>query len=203
MIKVKRFVVGLLETNCYLVYDDVQKKAFLIDPGSFNKRVLREIEKNKLRVINIINTHGHADHIAGNREFGYPVLIHEGDSDFLKNPSKNLFFLAGMFSRTSMPSRFLKDGDVIREGPMSLEVIHTPGHTPGSVSLKLENRLFTGDALFREGIGRTDFPYADEKILLNSIKRRLLTFSDETEILPGHGESSTIGHEKKYNPFLQ
>ena len=177
MIKIKTFTVGLLQTNCYLVYDEAAKTGFLIDPGIFDGRIAREIKKNGIRVKNIINTHGHPDHTSGNAGFGYPVLIHEGDGGTLKN------------------------GDIIREGGISLEVIHTPGHTPGSISLRMGSKIFTGDTLFKDGVGRTDLPGGSGEELINSVKR-LATFADATEIFPGHGPASTIGHERENNPFL-
>ena len=184
--EIKAFVVGVLETNCYLVYSEDRKVGFLIDPGSFNRIIPDTIKKNGIRIKNIINTHGHPDHTGGNDKFGYPVLIHEADKNFL----------------ISLPDRFLKDGDIIEDGDIRFEVIHTPGHTSGSISLKMGNRVFTGDTLFREGVGRTDFPYSDEGSLLRSIRDRLMVFGDNVEILAGHGPASTIGHERKNNPFL-
>ena len=211
--EIKTFVVGPLETNCYLVYDKNSKIAFLIDPGAFDKRIREQIEENKLSVKNIINTHGHIDHVAGDRKFGYPVLIHEKDKSFLKNPAKNLSLFTGIISLGPSPERLLKDGDIIKEGDLEFEVIHTPGHTPGSVSLKMSSAggsasgggdvIFTGDTLFREGVGRTDIPYGNEEDLMRSVKNRLMKFPDETKILPGHGPTSTIGYERINNPFLQ
>ncbi len=177
MIKIKVFTVGILRTNCYLVHDDAAKTGFLIDPGVFDKRIAAEIEKNGIRVKNIINTHNHPDHTSGNAGFGYPALIHENEGGTLKN------------------------GDIIRDGDISMEVIHTPGHTPGSISLRMGNRIFTGDTLFRDGVGRTDFPGGNGEELAKSLKR-LAVFRDETEIFPGHGPASTIGNERKNNPFL-
>jgi len=184
--EIKRFVVGPLGTNCYLVYGKSGKSGFLIDPGMFDERIRDVIKKNGIDVKNIINTHGHIDHTAGNEKFGYPVLIHENDSGSLSSPAK----------------RLLKDGDIIEGADVTLEVIHTPGHTPGSISLKAENRIFTGDTLFLGCVGRTDFAYGNERDLQNSIRHRLMVFGEETEILPGHGPLSTIGYERKNNPFL-
>lgn len=188
MIEVRAFVVGMLATNCYLVFSETTKKGFLIDPGGFDRKIAGAIGKEAVLIKNIINTHGHRDHTAGNKKFGYPVLIHERDSDFPGGGLKN--------------TKLLKDADTIEEGDIKFEVIHTPGHTPGSISLKLGNMIFTGDTLFREGVGRTDFPYGSETDLSSSIKKRLMIFDDSVEIFPGHGPASTIGHERKHNPFL-
>ena len=212
MIKIKKFVLRSLETNCYLVYSDTSKTGFLIDPGFYDKKIQNFIDNENIQVCNIINTHGHADHIAGNKKFHYPVLIHEADTSFLKDPRKNLSFFAGMIFNSPLPERTLKDGDIIKKEDIVLEVIHTPGHTPGGICLRLlpheanpaiaHEVIFTGDTLFMEGVGRTDFPYGNGDTLIDSIRKRLLIFEDNTEILPGHGPASTIGHERKNNPFL-
>jgi len=116
-------------------------------------------------------------------------LVHELDSPYLNGQIKNRV-------------EHLKDGSVIEDGEIRFEVIHTPGHTPGGISLKMGDKIFTGDTLFKEGVGRTDFPYGDERDLRNSIKNRLMVFDDKVEIFPGHGAPSTIGHERNNNPFL-
>ena len=201
MVRVKTFAVGPLGTNCYLVYSDRTREGYLIDPGFYDGKIAGFIEKNGIHVKNIINTHGHADHISANGKFGYPVLVHGKDGEFLTNPSKNLSFLAGLIVHKTEPAGFLKDGDVIGDGEIKFEVIHTPGHTPGGISLKMGKTLFTGDTLFCEGVGRTDFPYGDESALMDSVKR-LMAFEDDTAVLPGHGPASTIGHERRNNPFL-
>lgn len=183
MVEINKFIVGPLETNCYLIYSVSSKAGFLIDPGFFDKRISRSIEKNGIKIKYIINTHGHFDHTSGNRAFGYSVLLHKKDGGKLN------------------------DGDIIKDGDISLEVIHTPGHTPGSICLKLispagRNILFTGDTLFRECVGRTDLGGVSEKSLLDSIKLRLMNLDDDYEVLPGHGPDSTIGWERANNPFL-
>ena len=180
-IRIERFVVGLLRTNCYLVYDNAAKAGFLIDPGIFDKGISARISEKGIRIKNIINTHGHPDHTSGNDEFGYPVLIHRDDGGALK------------------------DGDVIKEGAIAFQVIHTPGHTPGSICLKMSpdvssevSKIFTGDTLFQSGVGRTDLPGGSQERLVDSIEHRLMEFPDATEILPGHGPNSTIGEERKW-----
>ncbi len=202
MFEIKKFEVGPIRTNTYLIYGKKSRKAFLIDPASYDEAINDFIRENKLIVKAIINTHGHADHIAGNKKFGYPVMIHEKDASLLNDPMKNLSFFTGTLSLSPAANRLLKDGDIIEEGEIRLEVIHTPGHTPGGISLKGEGVLFSGDTLFFEGIGRSDLPYSDTGALIKAIKERLMPLSEETRIFPGHGPSSTIEHEKKNNPFL-
>ncbi|MDP2913592.1 MAG: MBL fold metallo-hydrolase [Candidatus Omnitrophota bacterium] len=200
---IKQLTVGPLEVNCYLLGDLGTKDACLIDPGAEANRIRDVLRKGGFALKFIINTHGHGDHIAANGAFGVPIYIHRLDGDFLRDPVKNLSraFLFAVSSPAA--SRLLEDGDIIKLGGLCLEIIHTPGHTPGSISVKAGGTIFTGDALFKNGIGRTDLDYGDEAVLLKSIKQRLLVFSDDTVILPGHGESSTIGEERRYNPFLK
>ena len=193
----KRFVVGPLYVNAYLLADPKTKDACLIDPGADHKKMKDIISKNGFNLKFIINTHGHGDHIGSNGSFGVPIYIHSLDKDFLTDPKKNLSPLIMLKIISPQASRLLEDGDTIELGSLRLEVIHTPGHTPGSISLKLDDIAFTGDTLFNDGVGRTDFSYGDEDALLNSIKNKLLTLADDTVIYPGHGEPSTIGDEKR------
>lgn len=197
-----KFVVGPMEVNSYVIADPDTKNACLIDPGGDADTIKDYLARDKLKLKFIINTHGHGDHIAANRYFDAPIYIHKLDREFLTDSEKNLSGFLGFFIRSPKAARLLDDGEKIELGNLELEVIHTPGHTPGSVSIKVGQVIFTGDALFNGGIGRTDFSYADEALLLKSIKERLFMFTDETVIHPGHGPSSTIGEEKRSNPFL-
>ena len=192
----KRFIVGPMGVNCYLVADPVTKEACLIDPGADPETIKSYIAKNGLELKLIIITHGHGDHIAANGYFKAPIYIHRSDADFLGDPAKNLskYFLFAVTSPKA--SRLLEDGDLVRLGGLTFTVIHTPGHTPGSISLKLGGVIFTGDTLFCGGVGRTDFQYSDEAALYRSIRERLFSQADDTVIYPGHGDSSTIGAEK-------
>ncbi len=199
---IKKIVVGPLESNCYLAGDESTKEIFIIDPGGDYKSIKNVIDKNSLKPKAVINTHGHGDHIGANEEFGIPVWIHCLDADFLIDSSKNLSGAFGFFLKTKSASRLLEDGDMLNIGKYSLEVIHTPGHTPGSICLKAVGVIFTGDTLFCQGIGRTDFAYGSEKDIINSIKEKLFTLDDGYIIYPGHGPSSTIGNEKNNNPFI-
>jgi glyoxylase-like metal-dependent hydrolase (beta-lactamase superfamily II) len=198
----KRFIAGPLAVNSYLLADPAGKEACLIDPGADGGKIKGFIAKNGFDLKFIINTHGHGDHIGSNKDFGVPIYIHRLDKDFLADPRKNLSPLFMLSVRSPEASRLLEDGDVIEVGGLKLNVMHTPGHTPGSISLKLKETVFTGDTLFNMGVGRTDFAYGDEEALMNSIREKLLVLSDDTVIYPGHGEPSTIGKEKRANPFL-
>ena len=200
---VETFVIGPLEVNCYIISDPNGKEAFLVDPGAEAGRLKKFLRENSLGLKFIINTHGHGDHIAANGYFDAPVYIHRLDKDFLKDPAKNLSGAFGFLINTPEASRLLEDKEKIPFGGSALEIIHTPGHTPGSISIKLDSAIFTGDALFHGSIGRTDFDYGDERVLLDSIRKRLLVFADDTVIYPGHGPESTIGEERRSNPFLR
>ena len=198
----KRLVVGPLEVNCYILADPVTKEACLIDPGADPERIKKLLRENNFKINFIINTHGHGDHIAANACFAAPIYIHKLDEDFLMDPKKNLSeaFLFNISSPKA--AKTLEEGNKISLGALKLEIIHTPGHTPGSISIKLDGIVFTGDALFSGGIGRTDFDYGNEKTLLRSIRNKLLILADDTVIYPGHGNPSTIGEERRTNPFL-
>ncbi|MCX5702409.1 MAG: MBL fold metallo-hydrolase [Candidatus Omnitrophica bacterium] len=199
--------LGSMQVNCYVLASEAGGQAIIIDPGAEEDKIKRILMRHKLKPAFIINTHGHIDHIGCDDEFGVPVYVHRQDAPMLKDPGVNLSaFLISPFSVKSKINP-LEDKEKIELGKISLEVIHIPGHTPGGICLlmhKPSNKiLFTGDSLFFQGIGRTDFPGADEGILIESIKEKLFKLSDDTVIYPGHGPSSTIGEEKKNNPFLR
>ena len=199
---IKKIVVGPMESNCYLAGDEDTKEIFVIDPGGDYNKIKKIIDQAGLKPKVVINTHGHGDHIGANKEFNIPVWIHRLDADFLTDPSKNLSGAFGFFLKTKTASRLLEDGDILSVGKYKLEVIHTPGHTPGSICLKTEGVVFTGDTLFCQGIGRTDFAYGSEEDILRSIKERLFALDDDYIIYPGHGPSSKIGNEEQNNSYL-
>lgn len=210
--RVISLAVGHLLTNCYIVSCERTREALVIDPGlSINEveNFLKEIMKNSLQVKYIVNTHGHMDHISGNalikERTGAKIMIHEYDADMLINPIENLSGIMGLSITSPPPDLTLKDGDKIRIGDLEIEVLHTPGHTPGSISLYYRNEgvIFTGDTLFAGSIGRTDFPGSSYRMLIKSIRERLLILPDETIVYPGHGEATTIGRERRWNPFLK
>ncbi|MFH0912699.1 MAG: MBL fold metallo-hydrolase [Candidatus Omnitrophota bacterium] len=198
--------VGPVEVNCYILAAGIGQRAIIIDPGGDEQKIERVLKKYDLKPEFIINTHGHFDHIACDDKFAVPVYIHREDLALLKDPKLNLssFFMSPFSLESEI--KILQDKEIIELGQIQLEVMHVPGHTPGGIALLLKKPkdkiLFTGDTLFCQGIGRTDFPGADEMLLVESIKEKLLCLSDDTIIYPGHGPSSTIAEEKKNNPFL-
>ncbi len=199
---VEKLEVGPMGANCYIVTDKATKNTFLIDPGGEPDRIKNVLKKNGLNLKFIINTHGHGDHILGNGYFDAPVYIHRLEKDFLTDPDKNLSGMFGFFFKTSKAAKLLEDGEKILLDNLEIEIIHTPGHTPGGISIKLDGAVFTGDTLFAGGIGRTDFPAGDEALLLKSIRKKLFVLDDDVIIYPGHGPESTIGEEKMSNPFF-
>ena len=199
---IKRIVVGGLETNCYIFADLDKKEAAIIDPGSNGSNIKREVEKYGLNIKCIINTHGHGDHISSNGKFKAPIYIHRLDADFLHNAKLNMSASFGFSIKSPEASHILEEGDIIEIGDLKLEVLHTPGHTPGSISLLGNGFVFTGDTLFMGGVGRTDFPYGSEEKLIDSIRQKLLVLDDATVVYPGHGPSTTIGREKLNNGFI-
>ncbi len=193
---VKMFTVGMLAANCFLVGNTETNEAIIVDPGfdreSEAKTIINEIERNEFEIKYIINTHGHPDHNGGNRILKdytkAPILIHEYDASLLSNPSAD---------------RKLRDGDLIEIGSIELRVVHTPGHSKGSIILLGSDVVFSGDTLFAGSIGRFDLPGGSLNELVNSLKNNLLTLPDHVKVYPGHGPVSTIGEERRHNPFLQ
>ena len=207
----KMFTFGMFLTNCYVVGCEETKEAIVIDPGFDRDKeaeeVLGFIEQNGLHVKYIVNTHGHSDHIAGNgiikKATGAPILIHEDDAIMLTPVAKTFSRVFGLHVTSPPADRTLHDGNIIQVGRIKLVVLHTPGHSKGGISLLGEDFVFTGDTLFAGSIGRTDFPSASFEEIMQSIKTKLVTLPDHFKAYPGHGPVTTIGEEKKYNPFLQ
>lgn len=193
---IEKIVVGEFQTNCYVVGCEKTGKGFIIDPGDEYERITEVVKKLEIEPSFIINTHGHMDHIKDDDKFNLPVYIHLKDIDCLTEPARNLSQLFGFSLTLNVKSLSVEEGDILQAGRLSFQVLHTPGHSPGSICLKCGNVLFTGDTLFCGGYGRTDLPGGDEKTLFNSIRTRLLILPDETVIYPGHGPSSTIGKER-------
>lgn len=189
-------VVGSMQVNCYILGCPRTSEAIVIDPGDEPERIKKRLNARGLKLKFIVNTHGHADHIGANVALGAPVYIHRLDAEFLTKPQLNLSAMFGLPITLPMPAKLLEEGQKLEAGQISLKVIHTPGHTPGGICLDAGEFIFTGDTLFAQGIGRSDFPYASEEDLLSSIRERLLILPDKTVIYPGHGPCSTIGEER-------
>lgn len=206
MMRYNLVVVGPLDTNCYLVYCQETLDCVVIDPGAEAERIFPLIVELGLKPVVILNTHGHIDHIGANKDvkdkFNIPLCIHSFDSPLLEKIQEfELSFFLG--AKESPPAdRLLKDQDTIRFGKSSLRVVHTPGHTRGSVSFLGDGILFSGDTLFFGGVGRTDLPGGSTKDLEKSIRDKILTLPPETIVLPGHGPLTTVSEEKESNPFL-
>ena len=192
----KTITVGPNETNCYILGCSRTKEAALIDPGAEADLIKKAARDAGVKLKYIINTHGHADHIAANKDFKLPVFIHKLDSEFLTDPYKNMSVFFGFSITSPSAERFLEDGEVMKVGDIVMDIMHTPGHTPGGISIKAEGVVFTGDTLFADGVGRTDLPGSSDKDLFKSIKNKLMTLPDDTVVYPGHGSSSTIGRER-------
>ncbi|WP_449240688.1 MBL fold metallo-hydrolase [Desulfoscipio gibsoniae] len=201
----ERIEVGPLATNCYIIGCSETGIGAVIDPGDEGEIILDKLKNLQLQCKYIILTHGHVDHIGALDEVhaatGAEVLMHAGDAERLANPAR---YSVLPVDSLKLPGadRLLKDGDKIQVGGIILEVLHTPGHTPGGICLKTGNILMTGDTLFACSVGRTDLPGGSHQALISSIKNKLLDFADETKVYPGHGPASTIGAEKRFNPFL-
>ena len=193
----EKIVVGPMQCNCYILGCSRTKKAIIVDPGAEPDKIKQVLLKHKLTLEYIVNTHGHVDHIGANADFGVPIYIHCDDADFLSNPHKNLSSMLGSEINSPKAEKCLKDGQEITIGDLRLNIIHTPGHTPGGICICAKEFSLTGDTLFAQGVGRTDFPYANEKLLFNSLSK-LLRLDDDVAIYPGHGPSSTIGEERRY-----
>lgn len=195
--KLHRMELGFNGTNSYLVSD--QDSTFIIDPGADGEKILAFIQEKNLEVDKIILTHGHFDHIGAvayiQEKTGAKLFIHSEDKEYLMDGQKNLSYFTGDLIETVSPDSLLEEGDLIG----NFRVIHSPGHTPGSICLYNEEEgiLFSGDTIFKNGYGRTDFPGGDQQTLFNSI-RKLLQLPDETIVLPGHGPSTTIAEFKRY-----
>ena len=206
----KQMQVGHMAVFAYLIGDKDCGEGLVIDPAANIDGIIALAKNNNFNIKYIINTHGHVDHISGNAEMkkktGAQIVIHKDDADMLISTPATIFKMFG--AKQSPPADItVQDGDDIKTGKISLKVIHTPGHSPGGMVLYTPGYVFTGDTLFVEAVGRTDLPGGSWQVMLHSIREKLCTLPDETEVMPGHNYGrmpvSTIGHEKKYNPFLK
>ncbi len=206
-IGLKRLVVGMLGTNCYLIFDKTTKEGYVIDAGSEAKKIISSVRECQMNCLGVLCTHGHMDHVgaAGKvaQEVSVPVYISREDSPILTGASSGISLKIGSLL-VSKPSgiEFLEDGQEVFFGDNRIEVLSTPGHTRGSISFLVDDMLFCGDLIFEGSIGRTDLKGGSFDDLLASVKSKVFTLPDETRIFPGHGPPTTVGREKRSNPFL-
>lgn len=201
----KRLVLGALETNCYLVWSDTGE-GIVIDPADEPEKILLALQQEKVSVTAVVLTHVHFDHLLAAEDVcaatGAPLYVGAGDEDALSNPQRNLSGWFGLGQEVVLKgATLLNEGDTISFGNETLTVLETPGHTPGCICLHSTEVLFSGDTLFQNSIGRLDFPGGDERAMVRSLQR-LLDLPESTKVYSGHGPATTIGNEKKYNPFL-
>lgn len=198
--------VGELETNCY-IFGDKNGEAVVIDPGDNADVIMQNVNKHNCTIKYIVLTHGHFDHIGAvaalKKQTQAKVIIHELDADCLTDATRNLSYYMGMPEIQIEADSVIKEGEIIEAGNRKLTVIHTPGHTAGSICLKAEEMLFSGDTLFKESAGRTDLPGGSSKQIMESINEKLMKLDDAMLVYPGHSECSTIGYERKHNPFVE
>jgi len=197
--------VGPLAANCYIVGSESNKEGMIIDPGAEAEVILRNVKDLGLEIRSIVLTHGHIDHIGALKEVkkatGAGVAIHTDEAKSLQGQSSST--LLGLAYPTPLPpDRLLQDGDSLDIGDVHFLVLHTPGHSPGGICLSGEGVVFSGDTLFNRGIGRTDLPGGSHSQLMNSLHTKLMVLSDNTIVYPGHGPETTIGAERRENPFL-
>ena len=204
---VKGFIIGPLELNCYLIWNEENKKGVIIDPGYYNLKLNNYINEMNITVEYIILTHGHGDHICGvpayRKKFpNMKVIAHETEDEILSNSELNLSKEVSGKSVTVSPDIYIKNDETINLAGMDVRFIHTPGHTKGGMSILIGDYLFCGDTLFYESIGKTHFHGGSYDVLIASIKEKLFKLPGHTKVMPGHMNYSTIDHEKEHNPFL-
>jgi len=204
---IKSLEVGPIMANCYILGCEETKEGAVIDPGDETHRILSALADAKLKVKYILNTHGHFDHVGGNKKMkeatGAEILIHSMDAPMLKQLSASAAAWGLSSEDSPPPDRMLDEGDTVSFGNITLKVIHTPGHTPGGISFFTDKKVFVGDTLFMGSIGRTDFPGGDFETLISSIRNKLFVLGDDVKVFTGHGPETSIGREKRSNPFVR
>jgi glyoxylase-like metal-dependent hydrolase (beta-lactamase superfamily II) len=196
---IKTIVIGAIQENCYVVFDEKSKDAVILDPGGNGPIIEKVIEDLGAKVKSILLTHGHFDHVGAVEyladKYKVPFYISKEDEEWIERDST-------VFGPLRKADGYLKDGDTLSFANKDIKVIATPGHTQGGVCLLIEDKLFTGDTLFQGSVGRSDFPGGSFEALIKGIKNKLIPLGDDVEVYPGHGSTSTIRYEKERNPFL-
>ena len=205
--KIVNIPTGMLQANTYLVCDEISRLGFIVDLGGYSKELKNIIEKNDIQIQYIVLTHGHGDHIGGVQEHlkDFPdakVVCSRAEEKMLLDPELNEAHHFGPEKVSFNPDILVDDGDTLTVGNMTMKFIMTPGHTEGGMCILVDDVLFSGDTLFCRSIGRTDLAGGDFKTLMESIKNKLFLLPDETQVLPGHMGTTTIGFEKEHNPFV-
>ena len=207
---IETFPVGLLQCNCTILGDEQTREAIVIDPGDDGPRIFERLKKNDLRLTQIVCTHTHIDHVGAiddlQQVFGVPAAIHQADLFLFEKLDVQAQWSGFPMPKPGVIEHFVQDGGAIGCSGVELGVLHTPGHTPGSTTFHLpgdRNILFTGDTLFMRSIGRTDLWGGSYPEIIRSIQKKLMPFDDDTLVISGHGQSTTIGHERRHNPFLR
>jgi glyoxylase-like metal-dependent hydrolase (beta-lactamase superfamily II) len=207
MLKIWTRAVGDYQVNTILVWCDKTKCAVLFDPSAEAETIIDEIERNELKLIAVVNTHGHLDHIADNglftAQYGVPLYIHALDRPMLTNPALNLSLMTGDPIVSPDADFELKDGDALPVGEESLKALYVPGHTQGSLDFYSPGILISGDTLFAGSVGRSDLPGGNGEQLLTAIRTKLYSLPEETVVYPGHGPTTTIGEERRTNPYIR
>lgn len=200
-------MVGPLQANCYIVGCERTRQAAVIDPGGDVDQILTALARDQLRLVYIINTHGHVDHTAGNKRLkevtGAQLVIHESDAPMIMNLASSGSMWGMKVENSPAPDLYVREGDTITIGDISLKVLHTPGHSPGGISLVTDKVVFVGDTLFAGSIGRTDFSGGDHESLIRGVRSKIFTLGDDVVVYPGHGPETTVGQEKRSNPFFR
>jgi len=202
----RMLVVGPIQANCYVLGCERTKEAAVIDPGGDVDKILMTLAKDKLRCVYIINTHGHFDHTGDNKRLkevtGAKLVIHRADAPMILDQGSSGSLWGMEVEDSPPPDLYVEERDVITFGDISLQVLHTPGHSPGGISLVSDKMVFVGDTLFAGSIGRTDLPGGDYEELIRNVKEKIFPLGDDVLIYPGHGPKTTVGREKKSNPFF-
>ena len=207
MLSVETITVGAFAMNCYLVYDDASRQAIFIDPGLEAERLIKRAEDLNLKIKFIVNTHAHIDHVAETGDvqahFKVPFFIHSAELPLLNSIDEQAAMFGIKPGKTPDVTGYLDEQKEIEFSGFTGKILHTPGHSPGGISIYFKDHVFVGDCLFKDSIGRTDLYKGDYEQLINSIRTHLFSLPDDTKVYSGHGPATTIGREKLHNPFLQ